>query len=179
MDVVAGTGPALWGDNCAVCHGLAGVGGPGFPNLVDEAWLWGGDDETVMESIRAGINAAHPESRFAQMPPFEGVLTRDEIRALVAHVRSLSGLAPANAEGETLFLDNCSSCHDEDATGMNDVGAPNLTDASWIYGSEPEVVFDTIHDGRQGWMPHWEGRLGEAEQKILALYLLDVLAEAE
>ena len=179
MDVVAATGPALWGDNCAVCHGLAGVGGPGFPNLVDDEWLWGGDDETVQESIRVGINAAHPESRFAQMPAFEGVLSRDQIRTVAAHVRSLSGLAPATAEGETLFLENCASCHGEDAMGMDELGAPNLTDAFWIYGSAPEVLFETIHGGRQGWMPSWEGRLEEAERKIITLYLLDVLAEAE
>ena len=185
MDVVVASAPTLWGDNCAACHGLAGAGGPGFPNLTDESWLWGGTDETVLESIRVGINASHPESRYSEMLAFGelGILSRDQIRTVGAYVRSLSGLASPEpevlAEGETLFLENCASCHGEDATGLNEVGAPNLTDAFWMYGGDPQSVFDTIHDGRRGWMPAWEGRLSEAQNKILAIYLLDVLNEAE
>ena len=185
MDVVAASAPALWGDNCAVCHGIAGAGGPGFPNLTDDSWLWGGSDEAVLESIRVGINSVHPETRFSEMLAFgeTGILSRDQIRTLVAYVQSLSGLASPDPavleEGATLFLDNCASCHGENATGINDIGAPNLTDDFWIYGADAETLFETIHDGRQGWMPAWEGRLTEAQSKILAIYLLDVLAQAQ
>lgn len=185
MDVVRATAPTLWGDNCSACHGIAGIGGPGFPNLIDDAWLWGGDDQAVLESIRVGINAAHPETRVSQMLAFGemGILSRDQVRTVGAYVRSLSGLGePEPAvleEGATLYAENCASCHAEDGTGLNELGAPNLTDAFWIYGGDPDSVFRSIHDGRQGWMPAWEGRLSEAQNKMLAIYLLDILPEAE
>ena len=181
MEIVSGAAPRLWGDNCALCHGPEGHGAFGYPSVVDDAWLWGGDDETVLETLRVGINAAHPETLRSEMPAFgeTGVLTRDQIRAASAYVRSLSGPASpepaALEEGATLFAENCASCHGEDARGLQDVGAPNLADDAWIYGADADALFATIHDGRQGWMPHWEGRLTEAERKMLAVYLLDVL----
>lgn len=185
MDVVVASAPTLWGDNCAACHGMLGVGGPGFPSLTDDAWLWGGSDEAVLESIRVGINTTHPDTRVSEMLAFGqlDVLTRDQIRAVAAYVQSLSGLADPDpevrAEGQTIFEVNCASCHGDDATGMNEVGAPNLTDAFWIYGGSDEAIFTSIHDGRRGWMPAWEGRLSEAQNKILALYLLDILPDAQ
>jgi cytochrome c oxidase cbb3-type subunit III len=185
MDVVVASAPTLWGDNCAACHGMLGVGGPGFPSLTDDAWLWGGSDEAVLESIRVGINTTHPDTRVSEMLAFGqlDVLTRDQIRAVAAYVQSLSGLADPDpdvrAEGQTIFEVNCASCHGDDATGMNELGAPNLTDAFWIYGGSDEAIFTSIHDGRRGWMPAWEGRLSEAQNKILALYLLDILPDAQ
>ena len=181
MQIVSGAAPALWGDNCEACHGRAGAGGPGFPNLVDGAWLWGGDDEAVLETLRVGINATHPETRVSEMLAFgeTGILTRDQIRTVAAYVQSLSGLASpdeaAREEGATLFAENCASCHGENATGDTSLGAPNLTDDFWIYGGDAATLFQTIHDGRKGWMPHMEGRLSEAERKMLAVYVLDVL----
>jgi cytochrome c oxidase cbb3-type subunit 3 len=176
MEVVRQTGPALFGDNCAVCHGTDAQGGPGFPNLVDGDWLWGGDFDTIMETMRVGINSAHPETRVGQMPAFgrDGILSRDDIRAVVAYVRSLPAGASAEDPGATLFAENCASCHGEDAKGMTDLGAPNLTDAAWIYGGNDLTLFQTVHDGRQGWMPAWENRLPLVDRKILALYLLDL-----
>ena len=183
MDVVAASAPSLWGDNCAACHGMLGVGGPGYPNLIDDAWLWGGSDEAVLESIRVGINTAHPETRISEMLAFGelGALTRDQIRSVTAYVQSLSGLAnpspEVRAEGKTIFEVNCASCHGDDATGSVELGAPDLTDDFWIYGGSSQAIFTSIHDGRRGWMPAWEGRLSEAQNKILALYLLDILPE--
>lgn len=183
MEIVRGAGPALWDDNCAVCHGRQGVGGPGFPNLVDDAWLWGGSDEAVLASILYGVNTQHPDTRFSQMLAFgqTEILTRDQIRTVAAYVQSLSGLAEPEAavleEGAQIFYDNCASCHGDDAKGIDDIGAPNLTDDSWIYGGDAEALFQTIYDGRQGWMPAWEDRLTAAEIKMLAVYMLDVLPE--
>jgi cytochrome c oxidase cbb3-type subunit III len=183
MEIVRGAGPALWDDNCAVCHGRQGVGGPGFPNLVDDAWLWGGSDEAVLTTILYGVNTQHPDTRLSQMLAFgeTEILTRDQIRTVSAYVQSLSGLAqPEPAvleEGGQLYLDNCASCHGEDARGIEDLGAPNLTDDFWIYGGDDASLFETIHGGRQGWMPGWEGRLTAAEIKMLAVYMLDVLPE--
>jgi cytochrome c oxidase cbb3-type subunit 3 len=185
MEIVRGAAPALWQDNCGACHGRTGGGGPGFPNLTDDEWLWGGSDEAVVASILYGVNASHPETRISQMPGFgpDALLTRDQIRTVALHVRSLSGLArpepSAAAEGQQLFLENCAGCHGEDGTGNDDLGAPDLTDSAWIYGGDPDSLFETIHDGRQGWMPAWEGRLTSAEVKMLSVYLLDVLPEAE
>jgi cytochrome c oxidase cbb3-type subunit 3 len=177
--IVASTGPALFGDNCAACHGTLGQGGPGYPSLVDDAWLWGNSPEAIGETLRVGINADHPDTRVSQMLAFDGMLSRDEIRTVAAYVQSLSGLESAAdpdrlAAGETLFSDNCASCHGEQATGDTDLGAPDLTDAFWIYGGDMQTLFTTILHGRTGRMPAWEGRLDEAERKLLTAYLQDL-----
>lgn len=181
MARVNDTAPALFGDNCSVCHGADAAGGPGFPSLVDDAWLWGGDSEAVMETLRVGINSQHPETRFGQMLAFgrDGILDRDQVRAVVGYVRSLSGGgAPddALATGAQIFTDNCASCHGEEGTGMVDLGAPDLTDQFWIYGGDDQALFDTVWGGRQGWMPDWEGRLSLADRKILTIYLQELAA---
>lgn len=182
--LVAETGPALFGDNCAACHGARGQGGPGYPSLVDDAWLWGGDPEAVLETLRVGINADHPDTRFAQMLSFDGILSRDEIRTVAAYVQSLSGIETGAdpdrlAEGQVLFMDNCASCHGDEATGDTDLGAPNLTDDHWIYGGDDAAIFTTILRGREGWMPSWESRLELADRKLLTAYLQDLKEAAQ
>ncbi|WP_099824478.1 cytochrome-c oxidase, cbb3-type subunit III [Oceaniglobus indicus] len=186
MAHVQRTAPALFGDNCAACHGTDAAGGPGFPSLVDDAWLWGGDAETIMETLRVGINSPHPDSRYAQMMAFgqSGILTRPEIRTVVDYVQSLSGLeteadADRLARGATLFEENCASCHGENAMGNQDLGAPDLTDAHWIYGGDDASMFETINAGRQGWMPAWEDRLTVADRMMLTLYVQDLAKEAD
>lgn len=182
MAVIRQTGPALFGDNCAVCHGSDGAGGKGYPNLRDQAWLWGGDPETVFETLRVGINSRHPESRIAQMLAFgrDQMLPRADILTLSTYVQTLSGTADAAADaetmaaGRTLFADNCAACHGEKGTGDPSLGAPDLTDGFWIYGGDRQAIFETIFNGRAGHMPSWEDRLGEADRKILTLYLLDL-----
>ena len=172
------TSTGLFGDNCAACHGSRAEGGPGYPSLVDDAWLWGGDDETILETLRVGINAPHPDTRYAEMLAFgrDGMLDRDQIRIVADYVQSLAGLdsgaSPERLEvGAALFADNCSSCHGADGTGMQDLGAPNLTDTHWIYGGTDQALFETIYGGRQGWMPAWENRLTEVQRKMLAIYI--------
>jgi len=182
--LVAETGPALFGDNCAACHGARGQGGPGYPSLVDDAWLWGGDPEAVLETLRVGINADHPDTRFAQMLSFDGILSRDEIRTVAAYVQSLSGIETGAdpdrlAEGQVLFMDNCASCHGDEATGDTDLGAPNLTDDHWIYGGDDAAIFTTILRGREGWMPSWESRLELADRKLLTAYIEDLKEAAQ
>ncbi|WPE19246.1 cytochrome-c oxidase, cbb3-type subunit III [Shinella zoogloeoides] len=179
MNHVRETGRTLFIDNCAACHGTRGTGGPGFPNLAAKAWLWGGEPDTIAETIRIGINATNEETRVSQMMAFgrDGVLDDVQVRAVAAYVRSLSDL-PMGAsdkalveDGKQVFADNCVACHGEDGHGSTDVGAPNLTDATWIYGSDAQTVYTTIYSGRQGHMPHWEGRLSPVDIKILALYV--------
>ena len=182
MEAVRETGRALFGDNCAACHGRNATGGKGFPNLTTKSWLWGGTPESIAETIRVGINSAHPQSRSSQMLAFgrDGVLKGRDIENVAAYVRSLSNPATPDAPvqkieaGKAVFAANCVSCHGDDAKGNTEVGAPNLTDPFWIYGGDPQSIFTTVWDGRQGHMPTWEARLSAADRKILALYLVDL-----
>lgn len=183
MKVVSETGPLLYAENCSGCHGVEAEGNLGFPSLTDGAWLWGGDPDAIMETLRVGINAPHPETRVSQMLAFgrDGLLTREEVRVVSDYVMSLSGaeVDPVRlAAGAGLFEDNCVSCHGEDARGLREFGAPDLTDRHWIYGGDPDSVFHTVHDGRKGWMPAWEDRLSEVERKLLTAYLLELGGEA-
>jgi cytochrome c oxidase cbb3-type subunit 3 len=180
---VRDTAPQLFGDNCAACHGSDATGGPGFPNLIDADWLWGGDTDAIMETLHVGINSAHPDTRYAQMLAFgrDGMLPRKDIQTVVTYVQSLSGKeGPADQidAGAEIFADNCASCHGDDGAGGLGIGAPDLTDNVWIYGGDEQTLFDTIWGGRQGWMPAWEGRLSETELKILTVYLQDLGQEA-
>jgi len=180
MAFVRATGHALFGDKCAACHGRNAQGGKGFPNLTTSSWLWGGDPATIAETIRVGINSAHPDSRVAQMLAFgrDDMLPRGDIDNVVAYVRSLSGPIDAPAEqiaaGKAVFAANCVSCHGETGAGKTDVGAPDLTDKVWIYGGDLQSIFATVWGGRQGHMPSWEARLSAVDRKILALYLVDL-----
>lgn len=180
MQIVRQSGHTLFGDNCAVCHGTKGQGGKGYPAIAQAPWLWGGDADTIAETIRVGINSGHADTRVSQMMAFgrDKVLERADILKVTAYVHSLSNKdstpATALAEGKAVFDANCVSCHGEDARGKAEVGAPDLTDKFWIYGGDMQSIFTTIHDGRQGWMPAWDNRLSPLERKILTLYLLDL-----
>jgi cytochrome c oxidase cbb3-type subunit 3 len=182
MEAVRQTGRTLFGDNCAACHGHNARGGKGFPSLTGPSWLWGGTPEAIAETIRVGINSAHPESRTAQMPAFgrDGMLQRADIDNVVAYVHSLShpNATPAPADriaaGQAAFAANCAACHGENAKGNPEMGAPDLTDSSWIYGGDAAAIRATVWGGRQGHMPTWEARLTPTDRKILALYLVDL-----
>jgi cytochrome c oxidase cbb3-type subunit 3 len=178
---IATAGP-LFGQNCQACHGAEGIGGPGFPRLSDGVWLWGGTAEEIATTLRVGINSAHPDSHFAQMPAFgkDELLTRPEIAVLTDYVQSLStGVIPDDpSEGAVLFQANCAACHGEDAKGVKDSGAPDLTDADWLYGSDPVSIRQTLMAGRQGQMPSWQSRLTEAEIRAMALYVESLAAAA-
>ncbi len=175
--IAISTGATLFSDNCAACHGQDATGGPGFPNLTDGAWLWGGSAEEIHETLRVGINAPHDETRFGQMPAFgrDQILERADILTLVTYVRHLAGLQEAEPDaleaGAALFAENCASCHGEDAIGDATLGAPNLTDRFWLYGGDRETLYGTLMGGRQGHMPHWSDRLSPVQLRILALYV--------
>ncbi len=185
MAAVRQTGRTLFGDNCAACHGTRATGGKGFPNLTTAAWLWGGEPEAIAQTIRAGSNSSHPDSRTSQMPAFgrDQMLPRGDVENVVAYVRSLSDPAAARQSssqsveaGKAIFAANCAACHGEQGKGNHELGAPDLTDAVWLYGGDARSVHETVWSGRQGHMPAWEGRLTELERKILVLYLLDLRA---
>ncbi len=151
MENVRQTGRTLFGDNCAPCHGSAAQGGKGFPNLTTASWLWGGDPESIAETIRVGINSAHPQSRTSQMMAFgrDQMLKKGEVDDVVAYVRSLSDPAVAKdvpaakiEAGKAVFAANCVTCHGDNAKGNADLGAPDLTDRFWIYGGDAESIND-------------------------------------
>lgn len=183
MKHVRETGHALFGDNCAACHGIDAKGGPGFPNLKDHAWLWGGTPAAVSETIRVGVNSQNANSRSSQMPAWgrDGMLERTAIADVVSYVYSLmhpGGDGKADAErlaaGKKVFADNCAVCHGADAKGNAELGAPDLTNNIQLYGGDEASIYQTVYGGRQGHMPAWEGRLTDTDRKILALYVLDL-----
>ena len=168
----------LFLDNCAACHGTRAEGGPGFPALTSGDWLWGGDPETVAETIAFGINSTHPDTRYAQMPSFRDVLQRDELRSLIDYVVALpEGAQEEHAEGAALFAEHCAACHGEEGEGGYGVGAPSLADDAVLYGQDRGTVWTTLQRGRAGVMPHWQGRLSQAQINLLAYYVTQLASE--
>lgn len=169
-------GAAVFRNNCAPCHG-AGAGGVvgHYPNLLDNDWLWGGDADTIRQTVTHGIRFdADEDTRMGEMPAFDGILEPADIDGLVQYVLSLSGHAedPAlAAASKPLFDDNCATCHGEDGKGMRDVGSANLTDAIWLYGSDPATIHATILHGRHGQMPAFATRLSPADIAKVAIYV--------
>lgn len=170
-------GRAAFGDNCASCHGAGATGGPGYPSLQDDDWLWGGTLDAIHETLRVGIRSTHADTRTGEMPAFgrDGILKRDEITAVTAHVRAIAGLEAAPAalakQGAEVFAAQCAVCHGDAGKGNRDLGAPNLTDAIWLNGSSAAQITASIANGRKGVMPHWEGRLDPVTIKSLTVYI--------
>jgi cytochrome c oxidase cbb3-type subunit 3 len=167
-DAAARVGRRLYLDNCAACHGVEAKGNAalGAPNLTDSVWLYGGDPNTVVGSILDG--------RHGTMPAWGEALGHDAVVDAAAYVRSLSGLdAPREwvAAGKTRFDTMCAGCHGIDGKGMAALGAPDLTDDDWLYGSDLASVMSSIRDGRSGEMPAWRGRLGDDEARAVAAWL--------
>ncbi|WP_416883368.1 cytochrome-c oxidase, cbb3-type subunit III [Marivita sp.] len=168
-------GAAVFRTWCAQCHGSGAAGAKGYPNLLDDDWLWGGDIEAIHTTITHGIrNEEDPDARWSQMPAFGEMLAEEEISQVVNYVMSLSGEpndASMVAAGETVFLDNCAACHMDDGTGDRFQGAPNLTDAIWLYGGDYATLTETVTYSRFGVMPPWTDRLSEAEIRAVASYV--------
>lgn len=161
----------LYQDNCSACHGRVGGGGPGYPVLHDDYWLWGGAPEDIAMTLQVGINAAHPETRWAQMPAFDW-MDPEELSSLSDHVAAMPlGEADPDSDAATLFVENCAACHGDDGAGGLMNGAPSLVDDAVIYGQDSETVMTTLLNGRQGAMPYWSDRLSDTEINALALYV--------
>jgi cytochrome c oxidase cbb3-type subunit 3 len=170
-------GKAAFGDNCAPCHGVGATGAKGYPNLNDDDWLWGGKIEQIMQTIEFGARSGHPKTHDSAMLAFgkQGILKPAEIVTVANYVRSLSGLPTAAgydaAAGRKIFAESCVSCHGEEGKGNQELGAPNLTDKIWLYGSDEATIIETITNGRGGVMPAWTGRLDPTTIKALAVYV--------
>ncbi|MDO2948524.1 cytochrome-c oxidase, cbb3-type subunit III [Aeromonas simiae] len=159
-------GQRLFLQNCAQCHGSDARGGKGFPNLTDGEWLWGGQPEQIKTTIMNG--------RQGIMAPWGDVLGKDGVKEAAAYVLSLSGrtVNPIQAKkGEARFATICAACHGPDGKGNPMLGAPDLTNNSWLYGSSRQTVEETITYGRHGVMPAWHEVLGEDKVHLLASYV--------
>lgn len=170
-------GSAAFKVHCVQCHGTGADGirpGSGYPNLNDDDWLWGGDIDAIHYTLVNGVRQPdHDGTRTSQMPAFGAILKPQEIDALTAYVRSLSGLqkVPAKSNASELFANNCAVCHGNDGKGLREFGAPNLTDGIWLYGSRLEEIETTIRDSRFGVMPRWNNKLDPVTIKMLAVHI--------
>lgn len=165
----AAIGHRLYLDNCAACHGSEASGNQslGAPDLIDADWLHGGSSETILASISDGRNGV--------MPPWGAALGSEGVNEVTSYVLSLGGIkAPEDwvEAGKTRFDMLCTACHGVDARGNPALGAPNLTDAFWLYGGDFASVAATIRDGRNGVMPAWRQRLSEDQVRVIAAWVV-------
>ena len=177
LDFARALGRQAFANNCAPCHGAGGGGARGYPNLVDDDWLWGGKLDDIAQTIRYGIRSGNPKARVGDMPDFgrAGILKPDEISTVADFVRSLSGL-PVDpkadlARGAKIFGDYCSGCHGPAGKGSHELGAPNLTDAIWLYAPDKATIMEGITNGRGGVMPAWSDRLDDTTIKALTVFV--------
>jgi len=176
QQAVAG-GAAAFKVHCVQCHGSGATGSKGYPNLNDDDWLWGGDLATIEKTITDGIRQpGHDATRFSQMPAFgrDGILAPAQVNDVVSYVRLIShqqGASTSSKRGQVLFEANCAICHGPDGKGLRTQGAPNLTDAIWLYGGDRDTVAQTITNSRFGVMPAWGTRLDKVTIRMLAAYV--------
>lgn len=171
---VAG-GASAFKVNCAPCHGSGASGGPGFPNLNDDDWLWGGDLDSIQKTIAHGIRFdADADTHVSEMPAFKEILDATQTEQVAAYVWGLTN-TPSKPElteaGKQVFLDNCAACHGEDAKGKVDMGAPNLADAIWLKGRGEDAIVRQVNSPKHGMMPAWSARLGDATVKELTVFV--------
>lgn len=168
-------GGSVFRAQCSQCHGSGAAGAIGYPNLLDNDWLWGGSMDNIMLTIAHGVrNETDLDARWSMMPAFSDVLSKDEVEATVEYVISLShpeNSGPLVTAGAEIFYDNCASCHGDAGLGDQDMGAPNLADAIWLYGGDREALTYTINNARFGVMPAWGERLSEEDVRAVSAYV--------
>ncbi len=169
-------GAAAFQANCAACHGRGAQGFIGYPNLNDDEWLWGGTIAEIHKTISFGIRSEEKDTRASQMPRFglDKLLSDQQINEAAEYVLSLSSKQTDKAaaeQGAKLYADQCASCHGDNGKGKQEQGAPDLTDAIWLYGGTKLAIVESIKTGRGGMMPAWAGRLDPITVKSLAIYV--------
>jgi len=175
MKAAVAGGKAAFKVNCVTCHGSGAGGIQGlYPSLKDDDWLWGGNLKEIEQTITHGIRQPGvAETRTSLMPSFgrDGILTPAQIGQVASHVLSLSGKAKPSAAGAELFTANCAVCHGPDGKGLREFGAPNLSDAIWLYGSARAKVEASIANAHAGVMPAWGSKLDPVTIRQLAAYV--------
>lgn len=162
-------GQRLFLTYCSQCHGADARGAKGFPSLADNDWLYGGDPATIKTTITGG--------RQGVMPAWGPIFGADGSKDVVHYVRSLSGLANDSIRaqrGKVAYVQNCVACHGAEGKGNPALGAPNLTDRIWLWGSSETALIETISKGRQNQMPAFKDFLGEDKIHILSAYVLSL-----
>ncbi len=176
-------GESVFGDYCRTCHGAGGAGAPGYPNLADDVWIWGGSLADIEHTIRVGVRSDNPNARMSQMPAFgrDGILTPAQVNDVGEYVISISAararLHPdmaAAGRGSAIFQEQCAVCHGANGQGDRSVGAPSLQDDVWLYGGSRDEIRRQITLGRGGVMPTWEARFDPATIRALAIYVHDL-----
>jgi cytochrome c oxidase cbb3-type subunit 3 len=172
MQAAVAGGAAAFKVNCVQCHGAGAAGSPGYPNLNDDDWIWGGTLTEIEYTLTHGIRwEGADETRANFMPAFEGMFDAAQVKALSGHVLSLSGKGKSSPAGAQAFADNCAACHGASGEGMAAMGAPALNDAIWLFGGTETDVRKQILAPRHGVMPAWKGRLDPVTIKMLAAYV--------
>lgn len=169
-------GRSAFAVNCSQCHGTGAQGSSGYPNLNDDAWLWGGSLEDIAYTIRHGIRNGSDDARTSEMPAFgrDELLEPGQVDDVVEFVVSLSGRpvrAAAAERGKEIFASQCVACHGEAGKGNPEFGAPDLTDGIWLYGGDRATIRETVWNSRRGVMPAWQGRLSPETVKQLTVYV--------
>ena len=168
------TGERLYVNYCSVCHGSDARGARGFPNLRDNDWLYGGEPENIKASIMHGRTGA--------MPAWEASLGEEGVEQMANYVMKLSGRSVDDklaAAGKEKYATLCVGCHMPEGTGNHAIGAPDLTNNTWLYGGSPKAIKQTIAKGRTGRMPAHDEFLGEAKVHILAAYIYSLSHESD
>lgn len=158
-------GQRLFLQNCSQCHGSDARGQIGFPNLTDNAWLYGGEPEAILTTVMDG--------RIGAMPAWGDALGEQGVQEVVTYTLSLSGRkvnAREAAAGKQRFV-VCAACHGTDGKGNPALGAPDLTDQDWLFGDSRAEITATVVNGRQGVMPAWKDILGEEKVQLVSAYV--------
>ena len=178
-------GHSAFKDNCATCHGTGGAGAPGYPNLNDDDWIWGGDLDAIYQTIKYGVRM-HDEAHQSIMPAFGDMLSGKELSAVTAYIKGLhSGETRTYPEelaeaveaalplGAQLYRAQCAVCHANDARGNRELGAPNLADAIWLKSEDgsKKAIASQIRNPKHGMMPAWVDRLDEDTIRQLTIYV--------
>jgi cytochrome c oxidase cbb3-type subunit 3 len=167
-------GKAFFAENCQPCHGAGGAGLPGYPNLTDDEWIWGGKLADIQMTIAHGARSDDPKARVSEMPKFgvDGTLKADQIGQVSDFVLSLASGSPAAGPGQQLYADNCVACHGEKGEGNTELGAPKLANKIWTHiAGDKASIAAQINNPKHGVMPAWAGRLDETTIKQLAIYV--------
>lgn len=159
-------GVRLFANNCALCHGADGGGNFGFPNLTDKDWLYGGQPEQILHTLKQGRNGA--------MPAWGPIIGPEGVNSVAEYVLKLSGQPHDEQKvlaGKSIFVSNCAACHGADGKGNISMGAPNLTDDIWLYDGSLAGIRQSVSNGRANHMPAQKEILREDKIHVLAAYV--------
>jgi cytochrome c oxidase cbb3-type subunit 3 len=172
MQAAVAGGAAAFKVNCVQCHGAGAAGSPGYPNLNDDDWIWGGTLTEIEYTLTHGIRwEGSDETRVNYMPSFEGALDARQASAIAGHVLSFTGKGRSTPAAAQAFADNCAACHGAGGEGSTAMGAPALNDAIWLFGGTEADIRKQILAPRHGVMPAWKDRLDPVTIKMLAAYV--------